>query len=80
MPGKQRHREVAPTKRNCEKDFRDKLKLNAEFAEFKKLFEKSAKSSPDLEKLVIPLRRLEKAMNIAAHGMHFVLSHKTERS
>jgi len=81
MPSKRSHPEVPPTKANCEQDFRDKLKLNDEFEEFKTRLVQAAKSSPDVEKLVIPLNRLEKAMLVAAHGRHFVLSHtKKHRS
>jgi hypothetical protein len=76
VPSKQVHREVPPTKANCEEDFQDKVKLNVEFEKFKKLVREGAKSSPDVEKLVVPLTKLEKVMNVAAHGVHFVVNEK----
>ena len=75
MP-KRAHRKVPPTKANCEADFRDKEKLAEEFDEFKKLVEKAAKSSPDVEKLIVPLEKLEKAIIIGAHGRCFVVEDK----
>jgi hypothetical protein len=72
MPNKYPHPEVPATKENCEADFQDKLKLNEEFEKFKKLLVDAAKSSQAVEKLVVPLNKLEKAMNIAAHGRHLV--------
>ncbi len=77
MPNK--HLKVTPTVANCEKDFQDKLKLNAEFEDFKKLVVQASKSSPDVEKLVIPLTKLEEKVNIAAHGMHFVVNKKKKQ-
>jgi hypothetical protein len=70
---KRAHSKVSPTKANCEADFRDKLKLNDEFGEFKKLLEKEARSSPDVHELLVPLAKLEKAILIAAHGRRFVV-------
>jgi hypothetical protein len=72
MPNK--HPKVPPTKANCEKDFQAKLKLNAQFKEFKKQVDKAAKSSPAVEKLKIPLKKLEDKIIIAAHGRHFVVN------
>ena len=66
------HPKVPATSANCEEDHKAKLKLNDEFAEFKKVVEQAAKSSPDVQKLIVPLEKLEKAMIIGAHGMHLV--------
>ena len=67
-----RHRKVPATPANCEEDHQAKLKLNAEFEEFKTVVERAAKSSPDVQKLIVPLVKLEKAMIVAAHGRHLV--------
>lgn len=80
MIRKRPHPKVPPSKANLEKDFRDKLKLDAEFEKFKKRLLKAAKSSPAVEELLIPLRRLEKAVLIGAHGVHFVHEVKKQRS
>ena len=76
MARKRSHAKVLPTKANCEQDFRDKLKLSHQFEEFKKLLQGAARSSSDVQKLVIPLNRLEKAVKVAAWGRHFVLNPK----
>jgi hypothetical protein len=66
------HRKVLATSANCEEDHRAKLKLNAEFKEFKTVVKKAAKTSSDIQKLIIPLVRLEKAIILAAFGKHLV--------
>jgi hypothetical protein len=66
------HRKVLATSANCEEDHQAKLKLNAEFKEFKTVVKKAAKTSSDIQKLIIPLVRLEKAINLAAFGKHLV--------
>ena len=80
MISKRPHPKVPPTKANFEKDFRDKLKLDAEFEKFKKRLVNAAKSSPAVEELLIPLRKLEKAVLIGAHGRRFVFNDKKRRS
>jgi|HubBroStandDraft_6_1064221.scaffolds.fasta_scaffold1890445_1 hypothetical protein len=76
------HPKVPATSANCEEDHQAKLKLNAEFEEFKTVVEKAAKTSPDVQKLIVPLVKLEKAMNVAAHGRHLVATEdeKKQRS
>jgi hypothetical protein len=76
MPSKRTHRQVPPTRANCEADLRDKKKLNAEFNGFKKLLEQAAQSSSDVRKLRVPLRKLERSIRVAAHGKHFVVQDK----
>jgi hypothetical protein len=71
-----KHPEVPPTQENCEQDFKDKLKLNAEFEQFKKTVEQAAKVSPDVQKLMVPLKKLEEAIIFCAHGKHFVVKPK----
>jgi hypothetical protein len=66
------HRKVLATSANCEEDHRAKVKLNVEFKEFKTVVKKAAKTSPDIQKLIIPLVRLEKAVVLAAFGKHLV--------
>ena len=66
------HPKVPPTKENFEADHRDKVKLNEEFAKFKKLVEDAAKTSPEVQKLLVPLENLGKAIIPAAFGKHFV--------
>ena len=66
------HPKVPATSANCEEDHIAKLKLNEEFAEFKEMVENAAKKSPDVQKLIVPLEKLEKAMIVAAHGKHLV--------
>lgn len=66
------HPKVPPTPANLKRDHEDKLKLNAEFDQFRELVEKEAKISPDVRKLIVPMLRLEKAIIIAAHGKHFI--------
>lgn len=66
------HPKVPPTKENFEEDHRDKVKLNEEFAAFKKLVEQAAKTSPEVQKLLVPLNRLGQAVITAAFGKHFV--------
>jgi hypothetical protein len=66
------HPKVPATPANCEEDHQAKLKLNAEFEEFKRVFDKAAKTSPDVQRLIVPLEKLEKAMIVAAHGKHLV--------
>jgi hypothetical protein len=67
------HPKVPPTKENFEVDHQDKVKLNEEFARFKKLVDDAAKSSPDVQKLVVPLENLGKAVIKAAFGKHFYM-------
>ena len=67
-----RHPEVPATSANCEADHKAKLKLNDEFAEFKKVVENAAKKSPDVKELIVPLAKLETFINAAAHGVHLV--------
>jgi hypothetical protein len=66
------HPKVPATPANFEKDHQCKLKLNAEFDQFKELVEKEAKISPDVRKLIVPMLRVEKAIIFAAHGRHFI--------
>jgi len=66
------HPKVPATSANCEEDHQAKLKLNEEFEEFKTVVEKAAKTSPDVQKLIVPLVKLEKAMIVAAHGKYLV--------
>jgi hypothetical protein len=82
MPSERTHPRVPPTKANCEEDHRDKVKLNAEFAAFKAVVNKSAKTSPEVRKLIVPLIKLEKAIIVAAFGKHFVTARheKKQRS
>jgi hypothetical protein len=82
MPSERTRPRVPPTKANCEEDYRAKLKLNAEFAAFKAVVNKSAKTSFEVKKLIVPLIKLEKAMIVAAHGKHFVAAEdeKKQRS
>ena len=79
MPSKRPHPEVPPTQENCDEDFQDKLKLAAEFDDFADRLEKAAKTSPDVAKLVVPLKKLEKAILTGAHGKHFVLHDKKKK-
>jgi hypothetical protein len=65
------HPKVPPTKENFEADHQDKVKLNEEFARFKKLVDDAAKTSPDVQKLLVPLDNLGKAVIKAAFGRHF---------
>jgi hypothetical protein len=76
MPSKETHRVVPATSANCETDFRNKVKLNKEFARFKKVFGQAAKSSGEVKKLVVPLRKLERAIIIGAYGVHLVVKPK----
>jgi hypothetical protein len=73
MPSKGKHPVVPATSTNCERDFRNKLKLNEEFKDFKEVFDRAARSSTDVRKLAIPLRKLESAIIIGAHGIHLVV-------
>lgn len=66
------HPKVPATAANCEEDHQAKLKLNAEFEQFKTVVEEAAKTSRDVQKLIVPLERLEKVMIVAAHGKHLV--------
>jgi signal transduction histidine kinase len=66
------HPKVPATSANCEEDHEAKLKLNQEFEEFKAVVENAAKISPDVQKLKVPLKKLENALIIAAHGKHLV--------
>jgi hypothetical protein len=76
------HPKVPATSDNCEKDHQAKLKLNAEFEEFKTVVEEAAKTSPPVQKLIVPLVKLEKAIIVAAHGVHLVAAEdeKKQRS
>ena len=76
------HPKVPATPANCEADHQAKLKLNGEFEKFKTVVERAAKSSPDVQKLIVPLVKLEKAMIVAAHGKHLVAAEdeKKQRS
>jgi hypothetical protein len=65
---------VPATPENCEKDYQDKMKLNAEFEEFMKVFKDLAKISPEVQKLSVPVAKLEKALRLAAFGRHLVAS------
>jgi hypothetical protein len=76
MPSKGKHRVVPATSANCETDFRNKKKLNAEFREFKQVFERAARSSADVKRLAVPLRKLERAVIIGAYGVHLVVKPK----
>jgi|GraSoi_2013_60cm_1033757.scaffolds.fasta_scaffold00410_5 hypothetical protein len=80
MPSKEKHRVVPATSANCETDFRNKKKLNAEFKDFKQVFERAARSSADVKRLAVPLRRLESAILIGAHGFHLVVPKKKRGS
>ena len=80
MPSKETHRVVPATSANCETDFRRKKKLNAEFKEFKQVFDRAARSSADVKRLAVPLRRLESAILIGAHGFHLVVPKKKRGS
>jgi hypothetical protein len=66
------HPKVPATSANCEEDHAAKLELNKEFAKFKETVEDAAKKSPDVQKLIVPLEKLEKAMIVAAHGKHLI--------
>jgi hypothetical protein len=72
MPSPRRHPRVPPTKANFGADSRNKRKLADEFEEFKIRVKKSAKFSPEVRELTVPLAKLEKAVRIAAWGMVFV--------
>jgi hypothetical protein len=74
-----RHSKVPATSANCEADYRAKVKLNAEFKDFKTRVKKAAKTSRDIKELIIPLVRLEKAIKVAAWGRHLVAT-KDDRS
>lgn len=76
MPSKGKHRVVPATSANCETDFNNKKKLNAQFKEFKQVFERAARSSADVKRLAVPLKRLESAILIGAHGFHLVVKPK----
>lgn len=65
------HPKVPPSKENFEADHQDKVKLNEEFAQFKKLVDDAAKTSPEVRKLLVPLENLGKAVIKAAFGRHF---------
>jgi hypothetical protein len=80
MPSKGKHPVVPATSANCEKDFRNKKKLNAEFKEFKKVFGQAARSSAEVRRLAVPLRELESAILIGAHGFHLVVPKKKRGS
>jgi hypothetical protein len=81
MPNKRTHPRVPPTKENFDVDFRNKEQLGDEFEEFKKVVEQEAKSSPDVQKLIVPLAKLENAVKIGAWGMIFVTEdEKKQRS
>lgn len=66
------HPKVPATSANCEEDHEAKLKLNEEFEKFKEVVENAAKISPDVQKLKVPLKKLENAVIIAAHGRYLV--------
>ncbi len=66
------HPKVPATSANCEEDHKAKVRLNEEFTEFKKAVENAAKKSPAVKALIVPLKKLEKAMIVAAHGKHLV--------
>jgi hypothetical protein len=72
MASERPHPRVPPTKANFDVDFRNKEKLGDEFEEFKEVFEQAAKSSPDVQKLKVPLAKLESAIKIGAFGIVFV--------
>jgi hypothetical protein len=78
MPSDRDHPKVPPTKANCEEDHENKLRLNAEFEKFKAIVEQAAKHSKEVEELLVPLKKLENAVLIGAHGKHFV-PEKTEK-
>ena len=79
MPSKKDHPKVPPSQKNFDEDHQDKMQLNAEFDAFQKLVETEAKTSPDIKKLLVPLKKLEKAVIIGAHGKHFVLPYKKKK-
>jgi len=79
MPSKGKHRVVPATRANCETDFRNKLKLNEEFKDFKQVFDRAARSSADVKRLAVPLRKLERAIIIGAHGVHIVVKPPKKR-
>lgn len=66
------HPKVPATSANCEDDHKAKLELNKEFANFKKVVQNAATTSPDVKALLVPLAKLETAMIVAAHGKHLV--------
>ena len=65
------HPKVPPTKEHFEADHQDKVTLNEEFARFKQLVDDAAKTSPEVQKLQVPLENLGKAVIKAAFGRHF---------
>ncbi len=79
MRSQRTHPMVPPTKANFEADFRNKEKLGDEFEEFKKVLEQAAKSSPDVQELMVPLAKLESAVMIGAWGMVFVTEDEKEK-
>ena len=72
MPSQRKHRRVPPTKSNFDLDLRNKEQLGDEFEEFKKVLEQAAKSSSDVQKLLVPLAKLENAIIVGAWGIVFV--------
>ena len=73
------HPKVPPTTENFEADHRDKVKLNEEFAKFKNLVDDAAKTSPEVQKLLVPLENLGNAVIRAAFGKHFVADQHRKR-
>jgi hypothetical protein len=73
------HLKVPPTKENFDADRRNKKKLNDEFDEFKKVVERAAHSSPDMQKLMVPLAKLESAIIVAAWGRIFAVEDQKKK-
>ena len=79
MPSQRKHLRVPPTKANFDADSRNKKKLGDEFEKFKQKVKKAAKSSSEVQELIVPLVRLEKAVKIGAWGIVFVPGDEKKR-
>jgi hypothetical protein len=79
MSSPRRHPRVPPTKANFDADSRNKKKLADEFEKFKEKVKKSAKFSPEVQELIVPLAKLENAVRIGAWGMVFVPEDEKKR-
>lgn len=64
-------KKVPPTPANLAKDRRNKRELEREFLKFKKKAHQAATQSRQAKDLIVPLKKLEKAIHIGAFGFFF---------
>lgn len=67
------HQKVLATLANCEKDHKDKLKLDKEFEEFEKLVRREARKSREVHDLLLPLEGLKEFIVHGAYGKHLIV-------